>query len=73
MGEILPKFLFFDRIEIITTGGLPVELNKEEFYRGISKLQTKKIFGQLGYAEQMGAGLKQAFDIMEVVLKNGRE
>ena len=69
-------YIFSDRIEIISTGGLPVDLNKDEFYKGISKpINTKlqKIFGQLGYVEQTGHGIpliisnygKQAFDIME--------
>lgn len=69
-------YIFSDRIEIISTGGLPVDLNKEEFYKGISKpvnSKLQKIFGQLGYVEQSGHGIpliisnygKQAFDIME--------
>lgn len=69
-------YIFSDRIEIISTGGLPVDLNKEEFYKGISKpvnAKLQKIFGQLGYVEQTGHGIpliisnygKQAFDIME--------
>lgn len=75
--EIHRQFTFFsDRIEIISTGGLPVDLNKEEFYKGISKpvnSKLQKIFGQLGYVEQTGHGIpliisnygKQAFDIMD--------
>ena len=69
-------YIFSDRIEIISTGGLPIDLNKEEFYKGISKpvnSKLQKIFGQLGYVEQTGHGIpliisnygKQAFDIME--------
>lgn len=69
-------YIFSDRIEIISTGGLPSDLNREEFYKGISKpvnSKLQKIFGQLGYVEQTGHGIpliisnygKQAFDIME--------
>ena len=69
-------YVFSDRIEIISTGGLPGDLNPEEFYRGISKpvnAKLQKIFGQLGYVEQTGHGVpliisnygKVAFDIME--------
>ncbi len=69
-------YVFSDRIEIISTGGLPVDLNKEEFFKGISRpvnSKLQKIFGQLGYVEQTGHGVpliisnygKQAFDIME--------
>lgn len=45
-------YIISDRIEIISTGGLPVDLNKEEFYKGISKpvnAKLHKIFGQLRY------------------------
>ena len=69
-------YIFSDRIEIISTGGLPADLSKEEFYRGISRpVNTKlqKIFGQLGYVEQTGHGVplivgnygKQAFEVMD--------
>ena len=69
-------YIFSDRIEIISTGGLPQDLTKEEFFRGISRpINTKlqKIFGQLGYVEQTGHGIplivnnygKQAFEIMD--------
>jgi predicted HTH transcriptional regulator len=53
-------YIFSDRIEIISTGGLPVDLNREEFYKGISKpvnSKLQKIFGQLGYVEQTGHGI----------------
>jgi len=69
-------YVFSDRIEIISTGGLPSDLTKEEFYKGISRpinVKLQKIFGQLGYVEQTGHGIplivsnygKQAFDIMD--------
>lgn len=69
-------YLFADRIEIISTGGLPIDLNKEEFYKGISRpvnVKLQKILGQLGIVEQTGHGIpliisnygKQAFDIMD--------
>jgi predicted HTH transcriptional regulator len=69
-------YIFSDRIEVISTGGLPGDLTKEEFYRGISRpvnIKLQKIFGQLGYVEQTGHGVpliinhygKQAFDVMD--------
>jgi predicted HTH transcriptional regulator len=69
-------YVFLNRIEIISTGGLPDDLTKEEFYRGISRpinVKLQKIFGQLGYVEQTGHGVpliignygKQAFDVMD--------
>ncbi len=68
-------YLFQDRIEIISSGGLPEDLSRDEFFRGISRpVNTKlqKIFGQLGYVEQTGHGIplivsnygKQAFEIL---------
>ena len=68
-------YIYQDRIEIISTGGLPEDLSKDEFFRGISRpvnIRLQKIFGQLGYVEQTGHGIplivsnygKQAFDIM---------
>ncbi|MBR2216182.1 MAG: putative DNA binding domain-containing protein [Selenomonadaceae bacterium] len=68
-------YIYQDRIEIISTGGLPEALSKEEFFKGISRpvnAKLQKIFGQLNYVEQTGHGIplivgtygKQAFDIM---------
>lgn len=67
-------YIFSDRLEVISTGGLPTDLTKEEFFRGISKPVNQKllkIFGQLGYVEQTGHGVPlivsnygmQAFEI----------
>ena len=69
-------YIFSDRIEIISTGGLAKGLTREEFFRGISRpvnAKLQKIFGQLGYVEQTGHGIPliiskygmQAFDITE--------
>ena len=69
-------YIFSDRIEIISTGGLAEGLTKEEFFKGISRpvnAKLQKIFGQLGYVEQTGHGIPliiskygmQAFDITE--------
>lgn len=69
-------YIFSDRIEIISTGGLADGLTKEEFFKGISRpvnAKLQKIFGQLGYVEQTGHGIPliiskygmQAFDITE--------
>lgn len=69
-------YIFSNRIEIISTGGLPSGLTKEEFFRGISRpvnIKLQKIFGQLGYVEQTGHGVplivtnygRRAFSISE--------
>ena len=69
-------YIYQNRIEIISTGGLPEDLTRDEFYKGISRpvnAKLQKIFGQLGYVEQTGHGIpliisnygKQAFDVMD--------
>ena len=69
-------YIFSDRIEVISTGGLTQALSKEEFFRGIShpvNAKLQKIFGQLGFVEQTGHGIPliinrygtQAFEVMD--------
>lgn len=69
-------YIFEDRMEIISTGGLLADLSEEEFFDGVSRpvnLNLQKIFGQLGYVEQTGHGVplvkkvygEQAFKISE--------
>jgi len=53
-------YIFTDRIEIISYGGLPLGLSTEDFFQGDSHpvnkaLQT--IFTQLDYTEQTGHGV----------------
>jgi len=67
-------YIYSDRIEIVSTGGLPFDYSKEDFYNGISNpinIGLLKIMGQLGLVEQTGHGNlviikkygKEAFDI----------
>ncbi len=69
-------YIFDDRIEIISTGGLPFGYSKDDFYRGISRPVNHglfKIMGQLNMIEQTGHGNliivdkygKDAFNINE--------
>lgn len=69
-------YMFDDRIEIISVGGLPDGLTLEEFYEGKSKpvnLELQQIMVQLDYIEQTGHGVplivsrygKEVFDISE--------
>ena len=69
-------YIFSNRIEIISTGGLPVDYSEEDFYQGISNpinKQLQKIMGQLGLVEQTGHGVpeilkhygKEAFNISD--------
>lgn len=69
-------YVFDDRIEIISIGGLPDGLTLNEFYEGKSKpvnLELQQIMVQLDYIEQTGHGVplivsrygKEVFDITE--------
>ncbi|MCM1122380.1 MAG: putative DNA binding domain-containing protein [Eubacterium sp.] len=69
-------YMFEDRIEVISVGGLPEGLTLEEFYAGKSKpvnLELQQIMVQLDYIEQTGHGVplivsrygKEVFDITE--------
>ncbi len=69
-------YMFADRIEVISVGGLPNGLTLEEFYEGKSKpvnLELQQIMVQLDYIEQTGHGVplivskygKDVFDITE--------
>ncbi|MCM1296534.1 MAG: putative DNA binding domain-containing protein [Muribaculaceae bacterium] len=69
-------YIYDDRIEIVSVGGLPEGLTLEEFYEGKSKpvnLELQRIMAQLDYIEQTGHGVplivsrygKDVFDITE--------
>lgn len=69
-------YMYSDRIEIISTGGLPVDFSKEDFFKGRSKpvnIELQKIMGQLNLIEQTGHGVplivskygKEAFEITD--------
>lgn len=63
-------YIFDDRIEIISTGGLPIDYTTEEFYSGISHPINKglqKIMSQLGLVEQTGHG------VPEIIKNYGKE
>ena len=69
-------YIYSDRIEIISTGGLPYGMTQQDFYSGTSKPVNKvlwSIFSSLDYAEQTGHGIptivskygKSSIDIRE--------
>ncbi len=63
-------YIFSDRIEIVSTGGLPFDLSEEDFYRGVSHPVNpglQRIMGQLGIVEQTGHGN------LVIVSRYGRE
>lgn len=61
-AELLPPsvFIFDDRIEIVSYGGLPYGLSEEDFYKGKSVPVNKAlmtVFALTGFAEQSGHGV----------------
>lgn len=63
-------YIFADRIEVVSTGGLPLDYPLEDFFIGVShpiNKQLQKIMGQLGIVEQTGHG------VPEIVKKYGKE
>jgi len=59
-------YIFSDRIEVLSTGGLPVDFTKEEFFAGISRpinVSLQKIMGQLGMVEQTGHGVPKIVSV----------
>lgn len=63
-------YVFSNRIEIISTGGLPFDYSLENFYQGVShpvNPELERIMGQLGLIEQTGHGN------LLIIAKYGRE
>ena len=59
-------YIFSDRIEIVSTGGLPFDFSKEEFFAGIShpvNPSLQKIMGQLDLVEQTGHGVPKIISV----------
>lgn len=54
--------IYDDRIEIISSGGLPVGLSEKEFFAGRSLPRNKelmRIFSDMDLCEQLGSGMKK--------------
>lgn len=62
-----PMFeIYDDRIEIISSGGLPVGLSEKEFFAGRSLPRNKelmRIFSDMDLCEQLGSGMKKILRI----------
>lgn len=60
-GKVSPSiYLYDDRMEIVSSGGLPADYSPEEFFAGIShpvNIGLQKIMGQLDIVEQTGHGV----------------
>lgn len=72
--------IFNDRLEIVSTGGLPYNMTKKDFFGGISRPVNEiltRIFIQLGLIEQTGYGVsvvteqygKEAFEFLDNFLR----
>ena len=73
-------YVYTDRMEIISTGGLPANLSKEDFFKGISKPvneELAKLFIRLNLMEQTGYGIplvtkrygKTVFEFLDFFLR----
>ena len=73
-------YIYTDRMEIISTGGLPPNLSKEDFFRGVSKPvneELAKLFIRLDLMEQTGYGVplvagkygENAFEFLDFFLR----
>ena len=62
-----PKFeIYSDHISIVSTGGLPFNATKEDFYKGHSKPihpELMRIFKDLDLVENMGTGIRKILRI----------
>lgn len=59
-------YIYDDRIEIISTGGLPFDYSLDDFFAGISRpvnVGLQKIMGQLNMVEQTGHGVPKIVSI----------
>ena len=63
IGGAYPVFeIYDDRIEVISSGGLPVGLSEKEFFEGRSLPRNKelmRIFSDMDLCEQLGSGMKK--------------
>lgn len=71
-SKLIPPaiYIYSDRIEIISTGGLPIDYSVDDFYLGIScpiNKQLQKIMGQLKIIEGTGHG------VPEIINKYGKK
>ena len=66
----LKVYVYSDRIEVISYGGLPFGQTKENFFKGISKPRSEgfmRILRDLDFAERTGHGVPQ------IISKYGKE
>lgn len=64
-GGVPSVYVYEDRIEVISYGGLPFGQTRENFYKGISKPRSEgfiRILRDLDFAERTGHGIPQVID-----------
>lgn len=69
-GGVPSVYLYEDRVEVLSYGGLPFGQTKENFFRGVSKPRSEsltRILRDLGYAERTGHG------VPSIIAQYGRE
>lgn len=73
-------YIYTDHMEVVSTGGLPANLSKEDFFRGVSKPvneELAKLFIRLDLMEQTGFGIprvtqsygREAFEFLDFFLR----
>jgi len=66
-NEVPPKFeIFSDRLEITSTGSLPDDMSKEDFFGGVSNPRNKelmRVFRDVELVESLGTGLQRVLKV----------
>lgn len=66
-NEVPPKFeIFSDRLEITSTGSLPDDMSKEDFFGGVSNPRNKelmRVFRDVELVESLGTGLQRVLAV----------
>ena len=66
-NEVPPKFeIFSNRLEITSTGSLPDDMSKEDFFGGVSNPRNKelmRVFRDVELVESLGTGLQRVLQV----------
>ena len=65
--------IYDDRIEIVSSGGLPIGLSRKEFFAGRSLPRNKelmRVFSDMDMCEQLGSGMKKILKSYQNFKKN---
>ena len=68
-NEVPPKFeLFSDHLEITSTGTLPINMSKEDFFSGVSYPKNKelmRVFRDVEVVEALGSGMSRVMQVYD--------